>query len=657
VVRASRLRATLACLLAPLGIACWACSTAHALILAPVTLDGPSSEIGEFGGAAVSEDGSGGVVYTKLIDGAQHVFAAQYVGGGWRAPVQVDQGIPYDASYPRIAAADGGWLVVVWVSQLATVKGRIQDALYSSTLLPGSSAFGEPYIVDPNVGEGLGVSPSVAIASNGQGLVAYRAVTNNYRNSLTLTTIPQLRPGDVLADIRLARFGGQRWSSPVRVQRDPSLSTRAPSESNGPQVGIGRGGQAVVAWQESESNGTARIWARRVFGSSLGLALPASPTTYGGQPLSADADAFALGVSQLGAASVVSRVAGVPGTPLSGSRLFLNTLPVSGAPGAAQFSGAQPLTAPAPAPGSAGVPSVAVDDRGQFRIAFASSAAAQLLQGAEGSPAAPELPLGAPLTAGSAGAVTALDPSGGGVSAWPASAPSGLPAIALREDFPDGAAQVGLASGAIAGPISALCAGGSESGEALIGARVGNPGEYEIVGVPVSAPPPTLAVEAPGGWVTPARARVSWSPAEDSSGGVAYSLVLDGHVVQSPIHALSAIPARRRLGSGAHQVQILATDASGQQTLSGAVALKVDATPPLARVRRIRGRSVRVRVRDAQSGAVASATRISFGDGSRAHGRLSFRHTYRRPGRYVIVVAMRDQVGNRATAHLRVSVG
>lgn len=644
-------------LLALLAGACWlSAPAADALILAPVTLDGPSAAIGEFGGAAVSEDGTGGLVYTKQVGGAPHVFAARYAGGRWLAPVRVDWDSPYGASYPRIAAADGGQLLVVWVTQIATVDGRVQRALESSTLGPGASSFGEPIVVDPDVGEGEGVSPSLALAANGQGLVAYRAVTDNFKTSDVQTTIPPLRPGDVLADIRIARYEGGLWSSPEPVNRDPSLSLRPPSETNGPQVALGRSDEAVVAWQEPEPDGIARIWARRVFGTTLGLALPASPTTYDGQPVTADADAFALSVSELGEAKVVSRVQGSPGTALGEARLFVNTLPVSTDFAAAQFTGPALLGGSAPA-GGVGVPSVAVDDKGAFRIAFTAAGAAQVLAGSEEqSGAAPELTLGPAATAAGAGAVTALNPEGGGVTAWPASAPQGLSGVGVREDFPGGAAQSALVSGAQDGPVSQLAAGGSESGEALIGFREGSAGSYEIVGEGVSVPPPAFLVEAPRGWVRPREATVSWSSAEDATGGVTYSLVIDGHVVQRGIQGLSVLPDPRVLGSGVRHVQILATDASGQQTLSSESSLQVDGDPPVASVRHARGRTVTVSVKDAQSGAVAKDTSIAFGDGTHANGRLEVRHTYRRSGRYLIVVHMRDEVGNEGTAHLRVSV-
>ena len=634
---------------------CWACpAPVGALILAPVTLDGPSSAIGEFGGAAVSEDGTGGLVYTKQVGGAPHVFAARYEHGRWLAPVRVDWASPYGASYPRIAAADGGRLLVVWVTQIATVDGRVQRALESSTLGPGASSFGEPIVVDPDVGEGEGVSPSLALAANGQGLVAYRAVTDNFKTSDVETTIPPLRPGDVLADIRVARYEGELWSSPEPVNRDPDLSMRSPSETNGPQVALGRSNEAVVAWQEPESNGIARVWARRVFGTTLGLALQASPVTYDGQPVTADADAFALSVSTFGEAKVVSRVQGSPGTALGEARLFVNTLPVSTAYTAGQFTGAVPLGGSGPA-GGVGVPSVAVDDQGEYRIAFTASGAAQVLLGAERS-AAPEVALGPAATASGAGAVTALNPEGGGVTAWPASAPNGLFGVGVREDFPGGAAQAALVSGAQDGQVSELAAGGSESGEALVGFREGAPGAYEIVGEGVTAPPPAFLVEAPRGWVRPRNARLSWSSAEDATGGVTYSLVIDGRVVERGIGGLSVLPDLRVLGSGVRHVQILATDASGQQTLSAESNLQIDGEPPVARVRHARGHTVIVSVRDAQSGAVAKDTDIAFGDGTHVNGRLTVRHTYARPGRYTIVVRMRDEVGNEGIVHLRVSV-
>jgi hypothetical protein len=624
----------------------WMCGSAQAVILPPVTIDGPSAAIGEFGGAAVSEDGTGGLIYTKQVEGATHVFAAQYVGGHWLAPVRVDWENSYSAIDPRIGAADGGELVAVWVTQIATVGDRVQHALMASTLDPGASSFGPQYVVDPNLGEGAGVSPSLAIAPNGLGLVAYRVVTDNFRTSNVVSPIPQLRPGDVLAGIRVARYDGARWSVLAPVNRDPQLSMRPPSETNGPQAGIGRSGEAVVAWQEPEANGIARIWARRIFGTTLGLVLPASPTAYDGGAITGDATAFGLSVSPFGEAEVVSTVAGGSlATPL----LFANTLPGSTAPSGAQFLGASRV---GPAAGGIGAPSVAVDDLGEYRIAYVTAGQARIMTGSERSGVSPEVALGPAAAAAGAGAVTALNPNGGGVSAWP----TGSSGVGVREDFPDGAAQAAIVSGAQGGSVSELAIGGSETGEALLGFREGQPGEYEIVGERVSAPPPPFDVKLPKTWVRPSAALIEWTNAEDATGGVSYSLVIDGQVVRRGIAGHSTLPDRRLLGSGVHEVQVIATDASGQQTLSNEAELKIAASPPVAHVIHARGRTVIVRVSDRQAGALARDTRIAFGDGTQVDGKLTARHTYARAGRYVLVVHMRDRVGNEGTARLRVSV-
>jgi hypothetical protein len=111
------------------------------------------------------------------------------------------------------------------------------------------------------------------------------------------------------------------------------------------------------------------------------------------------------------------------------------------------------------------------------------------------------------------------------------------------------------------------------------------------------------------------------------------------------------------LGDGAHRIQVLATDAAGQRTMSAATELKVDANPPIVTVRSIDGgRGVRVTVHDPASGVLARATRIAFGDGARAERHKTAGHDYAHGGVYTITARVRDRVGNRATVHVRVRV-
>src|ERR1700733_12451217 len=93
---------------------------ADAVILPAVTIDGPSTEIVGFGGVAMAEDGTGGLVYLKRVGGGAPVFFSRYLAGGRQAPIRVDTEQPFAASWPRIGAADGGELMVVWVTPFAT---------------------------------------------------------------------------------------------------------------------------------------------------------------------------------------------------------------------------------------------------------------------------------------------------------------------------------------------------------------------------------------------------------------------------------------------------------------------------------------------------------------------------------------------------------
>src|SRR5271155_4747452 len=74
---------------------------AGAVILPATTIDGPSAEIAGFGGAAMAEDGSGGLVYLKKVNGVPHVFVSRFIEGHWLEPIRVDVGEQFAASSPR----------------------------------------------------------------------------------------------------------------------------------------------------------------------------------------------------------------------------------------------------------------------------------------------------------------------------------------------------------------------------------------------------------------------------------------------------------------------------------------------------------------------------------------------------------------------------
>ncbi|HSZ70346.1 MAG TPA: PKD domain-containing protein [Solirubrobacteraceae bacterium] len=649
-----RLSTTFAASLAALGLAALLLALAppgaRAVILPATTIDGPSEEIVGFGGVAMAADGSGGLVYLKRVDGVPHVFVSRYVGGHWLAPVRVDGEEPFAASWARIGAGAGGELIAVWATPFATRHGKPVYELLASELGPGASQFGAAMIVDPNIEEATGTSPDLAVSSTGQADIVYRVVQPS------VADVPLLRPGDVVEQVRVAHFDGRRWSDLGAINRDSNASMRPPTQANAPQIAIGPTGNGVVVWQEPDVEGVARIWARRIFASTLDYVLPVTATTYGGAPITTDADAPAVAISRLGQAVVAYRQNAGVGSPLPGPRIFANVLPDGESENGAEFAGAavadQDVAGGQNA--SVGPPSVDLDEKRQVQLVYDSNGAPRVLVGANRTFTA-ALALGPPFAGPEPSAASVMDPTGGGVAAWPSVSAQGAPAVGVRESFPDGAVQTALLSGGAGGEVAELAVGRSGLGDALVGWRQGQIGDAAIVAAQATAPPVASTTTSPKGWIRPAQALIAWQSAESADGPLTYRVVLDGRLLPVPAGALELHLNPTGLGSGRHRVQVLATDIDGQSTLSAPATLLIDASPPTVTVRSVAG-VVRVRVRDRYSGVAAAGVRVQFGDGATAHGRTRYLHRYARPGVYRIVVDVRDKLGVAGVVHKLVSV-
>jgi hypothetical protein len=640
-----------------LALTAWLAVTgsARAVILPAKTIDGPSEEIVGFGGAAMAEDGSGGLVYLKRVAGVPHVFVSRYSAGAWQPPIRVDAEQPFAASWARIGAAEGGELIVVWATPFATEHGHPVYELLGAVLAPGSRAFGQPVLVDPNLGEATGTSPDLAVSSTGQADVVYRVVSFS-------STVPLLRPTDVVESVRVASFDGERWSSLGTVNRDPGLSMRPPTEANAPQIAIGPTGSGIVVWQEPEASGVARIWARRIFGQSLDYVMPVTATSYAGAPITNDADAPTVAISKLGQAEVAYRQPFATGSPLPGPRIFLNTLSDGESENGAQFLGAT-VADPGVAGGRfavVGRPSVDIDQRRETRLLYDSNGTPRIverndkgtmMQSSLGTPFTGSL-LGA---AGELASASVINPEAGGVSAWPSSDARRRPGVGVREDFPNGAVQTALLSGGAGGPIGEVAVGRSGLGDGLVAFQQGPVGNAAIVGAQVTAPPAPFAVTLPKTWIRPAQLRIAWAAAESANGPVTYQAVLDGRLAGAAQSGLSFGFPARSVTTGIHDVQVLATDLFGQQVLSAAANVKVDASPPRIRLSH-RGRSLAVQISDQGSGLLARSVHVSFGDGAHATGHGHVAHRYGRAGTFTVYVTARDRAGNRAALRRRVHV-
>jgi PKD domain len=136
-----------------------------------------------------------------------------------------------------------------------------------------------------------------------------------------------------------------------------------------------------------------------------------------------------------------------------------------------------------------------------------------------------------------------------------------------------------------------------------------------------------------------------------------YTVVLDGRRLATPPATFSLGIEPRQLGDGVHHVQLLATDAYGQSTLTPPSKLEIDGQPPLVDIAgAMQGHGVAVRVSDSLSGVDLRAVSVSFGDGQVASGRKLFHHRYAHAGVYTITVRARDKIGNAETVHRLVSV-
>ena len=624
---------------------------ANAVITPAVTLDGPSQDIVGFGGVAMAEDGTGGAVYLKRVDGVAHVFVARYLEGHWTAPVRVDSEEQFAASWPRIGAANGGELVVVWATPYATEHERPVDEMLGATLEVGASSFGPAVLIDPRVGTGAGLTPNLAMSTTGYADVVYRVVRGGL-NSLIL------RPGDVGEDVRVAHFDGHRWTLLGAINRNAVVAMRPPTNANAPRIAIGQTGNGVVVWQEPDLEGVARIWARRLFGTSLDYVLPVSATTFNGHPIGDDSDAPSVAVSFLGEAQVAYRQNVGPGSPLPGPRIFLDKLPDGESVNGSKFEGAVVADASVPGGSAAtiGPPSVDLDEKQALRLIYDSNGAPKVIDGTDRGLVG-TLSLGPSFAGAEQSSVSVMNPAGGGVSAWSSADVHGDPAVAVREDFPEGGVQTGLVSGGAGGEVAELAVGRSGLGDGLVGFRQGPIGNAAIVVSDVSAPPTQFAVSAPKGWVRPTGAVISWEEAPSANGPLSYKAVVDGRTQPTPPGVFSARLDTRGLGAGTHHVQVLATDIDGQAVLSPPATLLLDARPPAIRINRSGGgRGVSVRVTDIGPGILARTVSVSFGDGHHAGRRTRFRHTYARAGVYTVVVRAVDKLGNATVVRRLVSV-
>jgi hypothetical protein len=643
---------------------------AQAVVRPAATIDGPGTGVISLGGVAMAPDGTGGLVYLKTDQGEPHVFVSRFFGGRWLPPQRVDTGLPFDSSWPQIGAGDGGRLVVVWAQSFAKDPNGVPlRQMYSAALKPGSSSFLPQIAFDSNLAtptatgdEGVSeLYPSLSMNAIGQAYLVYRVVTNACDNGCANPQQGTIyRPGDAFADFRLARFNGETWSVLGAINRNTAFSVRPGTSDNSPQVTIDSSGRGVVAFQEPDNSGFDRIWARRLFGSTIGQILQVSPSSPNGQPLDGDADAFSLGGTDNGGAAVAYRQQPPPGSQSTVPHELVNLLypPLAAA---AQFAGAEMIDGGA---GGLGSPAPAMNDQVQFATAFAGNGALQLV-GGEASGVTGTSSLGG--TGSGVRPGLEIGPDGFTAAAWPATDAQGQPTVDVEQIPASGSRNLAQVAAGSGGAINDFTFSGSGQGDALIGFRQGVGAASQIAGAVVQGPPPPFAAEAPANYVNPAHAVITWLPIHRTLGNVTYSVVVDGIVRARGLTGTSHRLDPRGLQTGQYDVAVIATDDAGQRTVSFHTTLNIDASPQASATRF--GRLVDVRVSDGRPGRCPgldlSRTTVRFGDGSRPTraraGRrrtavVVFRHRFRHGGWFRIRVRARDRAGFAHDVMIRVRV-
>lgn len=625
--------------LAALALVLVLATGARAAVLPAETIDGPDPEIGELGGVAMAQDGSGGVVYQRAVDGRQHVFAARFVNGSWQEPLRVDAALPFDSAWPRVGAANGGRLVVVWVQQ--TAEGA--NSLYSAILTRGATRFQPPTLIDFRLGLFTAAYPSLAMNDAGNALVAYRAVDEG-----TDADLPQ---GYVNGDIRVARFNGSRWQRlGTPADRNRVAPQETPTVDNAPQIAIDATGNGAVTWQEPDDDFISRVWARRIFGMRFGVALTASALRIDGQRNGGAADRPAIAESALGRVVVAYRQMPDARNRVAAPQLFVNQIDESTVADARAFRGPQLV-------GDAGDAVAGIDvDRDDTVVGYSRDDRALL-------GFAPQLPgefalrqddqpaLARPATAVVAGVagrkvLASANESGGGE-------------VTVSEFDGNELAQREPVSTSPGGPIRELAAAGSGYGDAIVGFAQGVDNDRQIAASVVDAAPAPFLLTLPIGWTRARRPELRWERADDAIGEVVYTASVDGRRI-ARTRGRSWLLREGAIDQGEHTVKVVATDREGQDTRADPGAYALDRQPPIVTVT-VAGRTARVTVRDSGSRASGieedSSSVTAWGDDASTDAFTSrATHRFRRAGRFTVSISATDGARNRVVVRRTIRV-
>jgi hypothetical protein len=612
-------RLSLTVLLALLALAALPAAAPAAWFPAGVPVDGPSPDIEKVGGVDLARDGTGGVVYLKRVDGTPHVFLSRFNGGQFRPPERVDNGIGAGASDVAIAAADFDRLAIVW-----TAGNRVYGSLVTGNdRQPGPLLGPTELYSDP---AGAVTDPAIDMGINGTAYATWAA------------------PGGGGSDVRVARLMDVTWTT-VAAPMDIDPARAAGRGSQRPRVGVSAEGNAVVVWGEDHADGRARVYERRVTGTTPSafpqeLSLPGLGGVAGGRADSVDIDieddgsfAWAVFRQDFGGSRVVAR-------RLLGST-FDPAVPLDGGPGSAN-------------------PRIAINGRGQGLATFEGGG------GVLGNfnytdtfePAQPlhftPAPNAAPLPASSEHReVIAAWQVGGEIKGRLKPEPTKPFENEVTLSRPD------------LGPVTAgnFAVGADRLAGFAVAMVQGAPGANRSLTVAVhDRLPGRPGAIARSAWQSGRRAKLEWRPGRDLWGPQRFRVIVGGRVIGETT-GTSLRPAQPLSAGRPITYQVIAIDSRGQEAPSRTRRVRFDNAKPRISVRilgkRRAGRALRVVVRGRDGkGSGIREVRVRYGDGSRVvrqRKRFGGRHVYRR-GTFTLKATVYDNAGNRRVKRVRLRI-
>jgi hypothetical protein len=594
---------------------------ARAALGTPATIDGPSAAIVALDGVALAPDGSGALVYRKLLGGGAHVFVSLLSAGVWSAPQQIDTGVAASATTAAVAVASGGRVAVTWVA-----GGTLYGVLRAAT----ATTFSAPQAIAPATGV-----PALGMGVSGTAYVAYAS------------------PDASGSDIDVARL--DRTSTSFVALAAPL--TPAPvvlaTSGGGPVITVAADATAIVAWAQQQADGSTHVLVRRASAGGpspvLGDATVASLEGLAG----GSADSPTLGVQY------DSSVAWLAFRETFGgfSRLVVNELlgDELRTPALADSLGT------AAGPSSAQRPSLAVNGDGGGLLAGETTPSNQVV--------AAEITAAANPYAWNAGALittaaqpveplplAALSVSGSGAVVY-------VPAAGALDAAPFSAGQTAgqplALSTAALGAVDAadgFAASADDRGDLAVAFVAGAAGALSVAAQPIVVAPGAPRATGTQLWTPARRPTLRWRPAADSWSPPEYSVYLDGALVTTTTARSYTPPAD--LPDGRHSWKVTATDSLGEVAASQTRRLLIDAAPPTIRLivggPRKAGTPLAFQI---EAAAISGVRRVSldYGDGSVTSAPDST-HVYPKPGHYTLTTTVLDRAGVKAVARERVSV-